>query len=380
MNKVNTRRKTNIEILRIVAMLMIIGSHYVAHGIQNSINSSDAYIIWTNGSNINKLISAFFLPGGPVGVAIFFIITGYFQSDGRKHSLNIIYSSVLFYGILSTIAFCLFKIMHIPIPNLTMKMSFSFVIKSLLIPLTGGAWWFITAYVFLILASTEINNFLCKLNDKGWILLLLLSCTLWYGLASFDAPFFQFQKAVFFYVMGAFCRRYPLSCSKLLKTKLFLIFTLFWIIASIGYFLICENQIRNNLEYEIVAKLIELIVVMIAVPTCSYAAFNFFVMIDLGCKKYINDIGKASLGIYLFHDSAIFRPIIWNVIFKVDSMQFQQNFFIIYALGTITIVFMLSLIIELFRERFVASLILTLYKKATDCFKIYLIRSDENEE
>ena len=59
-----TERKMNIELLRIVSMLMILLHHYVAHG----------GLIDIKGITINRFIGEFFYIGGKLGVVIFVLI------------------------------------------------------------------------------------------------------------------------------------------------------------------------------------------------------------------------------------------------------------------------------------------------------------------
>lgn len=66
-------RKSNIELLRIVAMFMIVGSHLACHGVQSQLLGNNTYQIWNDGSEINKIFVSFLNPGG-VGVALFFIM------------------------------------------------------------------------------------------------------------------------------------------------------------------------------------------------------------------------------------------------------------------------------------------------------------------
>lgn len=50
-------RKSNIELLRIVAMFMIVGSHLACHGVQSQLLGNNAYQIWNGGSEINKILA-----------------------------------------------------------------------------------------------------------------------------------------------------------------------------------------------------------------------------------------------------------------------------------------------------------------------------------
>ena len=77
MNKMEKKsnRKSNIELLRILAMIMIIAHHYCLYGGWNKIS----------GLSLNNAILDFLIIGGKVGVAIFILIAGYF---GIKSEFN----------------------------------------------------------------------------------------------------------------------------------------------------------------------------------------------------------------------------------------------------------------------------------------------------
>lgn len=52
------KRQANIELLRVVAMLMIIGSHLALHGIQADMGA------WSAGNRINRIFTSMLKPGG----------------------------------------------------------------------------------------------------------------------------------------------------------------------------------------------------------------------------------------------------------------------------------------------------------------------------
>ena len=52
------KRQANIELLRVVAMLMIIGSHLALHGIQSDMGA------WSAGNRINRIFTSMLKPGG----------------------------------------------------------------------------------------------------------------------------------------------------------------------------------------------------------------------------------------------------------------------------------------------------------------------------
>lgn len=80
------KRESNIELLRIISMLMIVSAHFAAHGIMK-INSENSYVDWINASPFNQNFIMMLIPGGKVGVGLFFVITGFFlgRSGNRRH-------------------------------------------------------------------------------------------------------------------------------------------------------------------------------------------------------------------------------------------------------------------------------------------------------
>lgn len=58
------KRQSNIEILRILAMFMIIGSHLAGHGVQQQLNPETAFKVWGTGPMLNKIVTVAMIPGG----------------------------------------------------------------------------------------------------------------------------------------------------------------------------------------------------------------------------------------------------------------------------------------------------------------------------
>lgn len=85
-------RNSNLEILRIVSMILIIMHHYVVHG----------QFAWTaNNICANKIILEILSLGGKLGVNCFVLITGYFMIQTKtnwKKLLKIILE-VWFYSV-----------------------------------------------------------------------------------------------------------------------------------------------------------------------------------------------------------------------------------------------------------------------------------------
>lgn len=91
-------RKSNIELLRITAMLMIVGHHYAYHGVAHYGNVDSAFALWSQGNFAHRFFTSTLAVGGEVGVAIFFLITGFFQINKKKASILKVSLETIFYG------------------------------------------------------------------------------------------------------------------------------------------------------------------------------------------------------------------------------------------------------------------------------------------
>lgn len=85
-------------------MFMIVAGHYAGHGVRHVWFSSESKI-WLTGSFINRIFTSFLIPGGKIGVGLFFALTGYFMIDKeyKVQKLLKIILEVYFYSILMII-------------------------------------------------------------------------------------------------------------------------------------------------------------------------------------------------------------------------------------------------------------------------------------
>lgn len=206
--KMKPTRKTNIELLRIFAMLLIIGSHLVCHGVQNVL-SSEAYVIWNNGKKSNLIFSSFLSLGGQVGVAIFFMITGFFGVSDIDKTIRKCVRTCLFYGclIVSIFGFTLLFEKFVYINDPMTKMIY--IVKNICNPMSSGEWWFITAYGILILLSPIINKYVERKNQKQYRRILCIYWIIWYTIAYFvNASYIGLERGIFFYLIGLYYKKY----------------------------------------------------------------------------------------------------------------------------------------------------------------------------
>ena len=73
-SQIQNNRSSNFELLRIVAMFMIVACHYCAHGIRHLL-TPELSSIWLEGIQANRLFTSFLINGGDIGNGIFFLLT-----------------------------------------------------------------------------------------------------------------------------------------------------------------------------------------------------------------------------------------------------------------------------------------------------------------
>lgn len=96
------KRNSNIELLRIIAMLMIIAYHIFRHCMYIQLTDINSITMLNNGwfsypSFFKRLcILAVISPMGQIGNAIFLIVSGYFMADKKSIDLTTISKKLLY--------------------------------------------------------------------------------------------------------------------------------------------------------------------------------------------------------------------------------------------------------------------------------------------
>ena len=333
-------RKSNFELLRIFSMLIIIAHHLIVQGITD----------YSIGSLSNRIIGALMFPGGRVGVALFFMITGYFLAKKKITSVKKVFLETLFYGwslaILLTIPYIMDKFFGFNFNYCGIKA----ILRKLLVPISSGRWWFITAYCLLVLTVPYINLFLEKLNKSGFRLFLFISWFFWYsGVMCFGHADIGLTTAFFFYLFGSYFRLYSLQ-----KTGIFiniLLAIIFWTIMAAFYFYFNIPDAEVSKKTQIINFMANIIIHSFIIPLCAWNIFAFFSKIDIKQNQFINIIASTTLGIYLIHVSTI-KTIFYRDFFHINQ-QYLSNLFPLFALIDVFGIFFICSLIDFARLKFI---------------------------
>lgn len=325
-----TPRRSNIELLRIIAMVFIVAHHFAVHG---------GFSFQSSAITVNRLWIQFIQVGGKIGVDIFVLISGYFLVSAKSLKLGKViklWAQIFTYSVLIFAIFVLAGIVPFSIKEL---------VKHIL-PISLYQWWFASLYFMLYLLSPFINVFLRSLSKKGYQKLIVLLTVCWSIIPTEGS--LGFNKLLWFIFLYA-CAGYIRLHSKRTNTKGAVYILLSFLCALLTFssavvFDLLGTKISffaNNATFFYELNRLPIL-------AASLLMFIGFLKINIGHIKIINIVSSATFGVYLIHDNGYINPFLWKVLFKNASYQ-NSRILIPYSLMVVALVFILCTIAELIR-------------------------------
>jgi surface polysaccharide O-acyltransferase-like enzyme len=326
-------RQSNLELLRIVAMLMIIAHHFSIHGCFEYSNDDIC---------INRLWVQLIQMGGKIGLNIFVLIAGYFGVSKEKIKVKKVIKLWLQLFEYSFVIFWIFILLGIK----------NFELKELVVhifPITFSEWWFATVYFVLYLMSPYINRFLNALSKQQYQQFLMLLTVIWVIVPTFTAKALGSNALLWFiylYSLAGYVRLHRLENDikgrkYILWAAGFMIFTFL----SVIVFDILGTRITFfaiNATYFFEMNMLPIVII-------SILLFIGFLKIDIGYNRIINLISSATFGVYLLHDNYYVRQWLWQTIFK-NATYSESNMLIPYSIFVVVLVYGCATGIELLRS------------------------------
>lgn len=336
------KRQSNLELLRILAMFLIVAHHFAVHGGGQALISTFTFNhFWT------EILSM----GGKVGVNLFVLITGYFciRSIPKFSSIVLLWVSTLFYSLIIYLIF------------VSLGKSFSiFEFLKVLCPFTSNRYWFITCYVALIFITPFINLGIKNLNRKQYISLLLLIVFLWSlipsvlihpSLAGNKWYFSSLGWFVFLYLTAGFVRLYFSENIFTIKSKYIYLVLAFGITITILWIAFCNYQYSlGNHSWNKWRYFSEMN--NIATLAISISIFTIFLRLKIQYSVSINLVASTMLGVYLIHDNNFVRPWLWRNFWNVqEHLSLSHTHYVIWSIAVILATFAVCIGIELLRQK-----------------------------
>ncbi|HBG66352.1 MAG TPA: hypothetical protein DDW78_07765 [Treponema sp.] len=342
-------RKSNFELLRIVAMLMVVANHYADTAASGCYRANDFLL--------NRIVNSLYVPlgGGQTGVAIFFMLSGYFLVHGaakKQKAFQLVITTVC-YAWLSFIVFAAAKASgYYSFPGVHLRD----VLATLVIPISSGNFWFITTYLLLYFISPLLNDFLKGLEKKRFVLFLLFCYAFWYILAlAYRGTFgyYNLQRAVFFYAWGAYLRLYPSPGKRGGMRRLLPPLAgsvLCWLLsAAASYF----RYLPDGSDAGGMRELLLLGVQGgVLTPLWALTLFLFFQRLPAFSSPPINKIASATFGIYLLHTCTGVSSLFYNR-FPGIFRQYRSRLYPLHSVLAIAGFYAACCVFELLRQKIV---------------------------
>ena len=277
-SKCKKPRKSNIELVRIVAMLMILVLHT---------RSSSTLTLYDRAVDVNVITQFIFQALSIIGVNLFILISGYFGIRLSKTGVGKFVYQLYFFAVLSLTVLIL--------ANGTIEVGSRYYIKALF-PVSNTV-WFVPCYLLLMLSSPILNAYIEQATSKQLIVSLGLiylftyySGIVWnefHGCSGYAAGWF-----VILYLTGATLRKTKHVHGKIGRYKWLLGYVLMtFLIVSVALLQYSIPYGRSMLwSYECPL-----------VYFSSVCFFLFFVHWDLQFCRLVNRLAASSFAVLLFH-------------------------------------------------------------------------------
>lgn len=316
-------RNSNLEILRIICMILIVAHHYVVHG----------GFIFGYDVTVNRIFLEFLSFGGKLGVNCYVLITGYFLSGIKgkrwKSTLKLWIQATVY----SLVIYMIALITGVARQNIGILITYLF-------PILYEVWWFTSIYFVLVLIAPVINIFINSVTQeqfkKSLILMIVISYVIptlsFFGVTT-NMQINNTMLFVVLYLIAAYIRKYGIK--KNIKWS-----ELFWTTILIQNIYICVMDLLGIgwdyfaqramlLTYDMHSFL--LLVMSIALFCCFANKKEFY-------NPYINKIAATTFGVYLIHDNPFVRNYLWQKLLHQSTLQ-ESRWLILHAFVSVIVVY-----------------------------------------
>lgn len=338
-------RQSNIELFRIVLMLMIIMHHLIVHGCKLKTLLNNDYV---STSETRDMMYLFINTICVVGVNCFIIISGFY---GIKIKLKTLISFITQSSVLSVILY---------IVSFFLLDSGDFSYKRLIyrfFPLLFPVWWFLCAYIGLYLLSPIINKGI-EATKKEYLIFICVGLLVLIGTSSFNQENIYIENG-------------------------YNIFTLLLVYVFARCCAVVIPNINNAAKLYVFSTIINFIVVVILFKYAKQettwqffcygnpliiinAILLFYSFKNLKIKRHtlILSIAPLTFGIYLIHDYGEVRHLLVKIVFYLNNYFTNNILFVLILICLALIIFISCGVVEKIRAIIFTPVNELLYQKS----------------
>ena len=333
-------RESNIELFRIIAMLLIVAHHFVV----NSGLMAEDGLIYNNPLSWRSLFLLVFGAWGKIGINCFVMITGYFMCTSKisikkfmKLFLEIMFYKIVIYSIFWITGYEVFSLggfLKVIIPIRTVYNDFpnAFLLYYLLIPF--------------------LSILVRHLNEKQHIYLLLWCGFTYVFLGTVPGFSVKMNYVSWFsvlFVIASYIRLYPKKIyqNRRIWTWLTMIFVLLCVVSVIACAWLSAKTGRM-----IVFRFVSDSNTFLAVAT-GVCLFMLFKNLNIRYSKFINTAAASAFGVVLIHaNSDVMRRWLW--VDTIDAAgHYNAPLMPLYAVSCVAAIYIVCALIDQLRIRLI---------------------------
>lgn len=335
------KRSSNLELLRIIAMVAIVSHHYVVNsGITNHFDYANI--------TLNMIFLQLWGMWGKTAINIFVMITGYFMPEKKLTVSRIakMYFETKFYTVVLFVIFLICGYETAAPKNL-----FKMLFGNLYYIGNGFTASFLTFYLFIPFYNTLLE----KLDRKNLFKLIVFCLGIYTGTSTFFFCESVFSEPIWYmilYFIAAYIRKYGAGMwfynNRIIGSALICSIILAYMSVLIVDFV--GSKFGFTAWSHMVSDSNKLLALMIGVEM-----FLFFNNMSLKYNKVINTIASTMFGVLCIHaNSDAMRAWLWKTMFNVNSMYSKPLIVLMFhAVISVVLIFTICIAIDMGRIKFV---------------------------
>lgn len=352
-------RKSGIELLKIIAILLIISSHTL-----QSLYQKPVYIKEIINPFINLLIPSFNIKlislqiisyFGSIGNAIFFMCSAWFLCDKDESDKSKIIKFILDVFVISILYLFFFFLSS---EQLTLRL----IVRSLF-PNTYSNYPYISCYILFLIIYPWINKFIKNINQKEHARINLVLCFIYFVISFFiPGAYFSNDIIIFivFFILISYLKKYNYEFCNNIKKNILVVLS-----GILGLILL---QVLSNCVCLFIPSLSEELLLRWKSGSnpfpfiMAFGLFNIFRNFTFR-NHLINYISSCSMYIYLIHENLLFKSF---TRIRIESILFNtyglNNIFGI-IFGFSLALYLVSLFVSLIYKSTLSRLTLAISQK-----------------
>lgn len=351
-------RESNLELFRILVMLLIVAHHYV---VNSGLLGPNCGPIFENITSLKAILLLVLGAWGKTGINCFVLITGYFMCKSKitvKKFLKL-FGTVIFYKITIYLIFLCTSYTSFSIKDLVVA----------ILPIISVGSGFTEAYLLFFLVIPFLNILIHNLSEKQHLLLILLTTFIYVFFGTL--PFFSVAMNYVswfsvLYFIASYIRIYPKKIFS--NTKVWGIATLITLIISIlsiiaGIYV--SSYIGRDISHYFVSDSNTLLAVLLGL-----SSFLYFKNLKMKNSKFINTVSSTCFGVLQIHansDAMCFW--LWGTVLNNVSAYYTK-YTMLHMVVSVISVFAVCSVIELLRIKFIEKPFFEIWDKNAEKYRI----------